>query len=186
VNSNDHGFSNGDIVEVVIPNTALFSKVPKAGDRYKKVLKVGESLRVVGGEKDFIKVVTEKGDTGFVSSVMVVIQGSLTQVASSSNVTPVQSDKLPIIPDIAPDPEVQGIGVPDDIPSITPAEVPSISAPVPIPAAPEVPDPGLSIPGVPSVEVPDPVPVPSIPDLDPIIPSIPDVAPEPSDPGLPQ
>ena len=190
VNSNDHGFNNGDIVEVVIPNTALFAKVPKAGDRYKKVLNVGDSLRVVGGEKDFIKVVTESGETGYVSSVMVVTQGFLTQ---GSNVTKVDSYELPIIPDVAPEPEVKGIGEPDVAPNIVPAEVPSISAPIPIPAAPEVPelpDPGLSIPGVPSVDVPDPVPVPSIPDIDPIVPSIPsvpsipDVAPEPSNPGI--
>jgi len=168
VNSNDHGFSNGDVVEVVIPNTALFAKVPKAGDRYKKVLNVGDSLRVVGGEKDFIKVVTESGETGYVSSVMVVTQGFLTQGASG-NVSEVQSYETPIIPDIAPDPEVRGIGVPDAVPSIAPAEVPNITAPVPVPVIPEAPDPGLSIPG-----------------SAPSVPSIPDVAPEPTVPGLPE
>ena len=186
VNSNDYGFNNGDIVEVVIPNTALFAKVPKAGDRYKKVLNVGDSLRVVGGEKDFIKVVTESGESGYVSSVMVVTQGFLTQSVPGTNVSEVKSYETPIVPDIAPEPEVKGIGTPDAIPSITPAEVPNITAPVPVPVIPEEPDPGLSIPGVPSVDVPDPVPVPSIPDLDPIIPSIPvpEIAPAPSNKGL--
>ena len=189
VNTNDYGFNNGDIVEVVIPNTALFAKVPKAGDRYKKVLKVGATLRVVGGEKDFIKVVTESGETGYVSSVMVVTQGFLTQSEPDPSVSKVQSFETPIVPDIAPEPEVRGIGTPDDVPSVAPAEVPNITAPVPVPIIPSEPDPGLSIPGVPSVDVPDTAPVPNVPDLDPIIPSIPDVpdvAPDPTVPGLPQ
>lgn len=167
VNSNDHGFNNGDIVEVVIPNTALFAKVPKAGDRYKEVLKVGDTLRVIGGEKDFIKVVTEKGQIGFVSSVMVVTQGFLTNTGPiDPNVTAVGADETPIIPDVAPDPIVPGIGSPDPTPGTAPAQVPNIGAPVPVD-----PDPGLIVP-----EVPDPTPV---------VPSLPDApAPEPSNPGL--
>ncbi len=188
VNSNNHGFSNGDIVEVVIPDAALFSKVPKAGDRFKKVLKVGDTLRVVGGEKDFIKVVTESGEAGYVSSVMVVTKGSLTQSSSVPNSTWKPKEEVKsIVPDVAPEPEIKGIGVPDDVL----AEVPNITAPEPVPV---VPDPGLSIPGVPSVDVPvpDPIPVPEpevfqIPDLSPVVPTIPDLpAPEPSNTGLPQ
>ncbi len=177
VDSNDHGFKNGDIVEVVIPNTALFAKVPKAGDRFKKILNVGDSLRVIGGEKDFIKVVTEGGVTGFVSSVMVVSQGFLTNTGPiEPTVTEVKANETPIVPDVAPDPVVKGIGSADPAPVVAPAPVPSISAPVPVPVDP---DPGLIIPDVPA---PEPVPVPVVPSL-PDVPSIPD--PEPLVPGLP-
>ncbi|MGJ8654967.1 MAG: hypothetical protein ACSHX6_00845 [Akkermansiaceae bacterium] len=178
VNSNDHGFNNGDIVEVVIPNTALFAKVPKAGDRYKKVLNVGDSLRVIGGEKDFIQVVTESGDTGYVSSVMVVTQGFLTNSGPiDPNVTAVGANETPIVPDVAPDPVVQGIGSPDAAPGIAPAPVPSITAPVPVD-----PDPGLIVPDVPDAPL---VPAPIVPDPTPVVPSLPDApAPEPSSPGI--
>ncbi len=181
VNSNDHGFNNGDIVEVVIPNTALFAKVPKAGDRYKKVLKVGDSLRVIGGEKDFIKVVTEDGDTGYVSSVMVVTQGFLTNTGPiDPSVTAVGANETPIVPDVAPDPVVKGIGSPDPAPNVAPAPVPSITAPVPVD-----PDPGLIVPDTP-VPAPEPVvPAPVAPDPSPVVPSLPDVpAPEPTNPGV--
>ena len=153
VNANDHGFKNGDIVEVVIQNTALFAQVPKAGDRYKEVLAVGATLRVVGGEKDFIKVLTEDGKTGYVSSVMVVSQGSLTDTGLiDPNVTEIGADGTPIVPDIAPEPIIPGIGAPDPIPGTEPTAVPDIDAPVP--ADPE-----------PSVVVPDPTPVvPSLPE----------------------
>lgn len=194
VNTNNHGFNNGDIVEVVIPDAALFAKVPKSGDRFKKVLKVGDTLRVVGGERDFIKVVTERGETGYVSSVMVVTKGSLTQSTPKSKSTwKPNNTSAPIVPDIAPEPEVRGIGTPDSVPSVAPAEVPNIIAPIPVPS---VPDPGLSIPGVPAIDlpVPDLIPTPTpeilqIPDLSPVIPSIPDFpapAPVPSNTGLPQ
>lgn len=177
VNSNDHGFNNGDIVEVVIPNTALFAKVPKAGDRYKKVLKVGDSLRVIGGEKDFIQVVTENGDTGYVSSVMVVTQGFLTNSGPiDPNVTVVGANETPIVPDVAPDPVVKGIGTPDATPSIAPAPVPGITAPVEVD-----PDSGLIVPEVTLPEVPTPV----VPDPNPVVPSLPDEpAPEPASPGI--
>ncbi len=183
VNSNDHGFSYGDIVEVVIPNTALFSKVPKSGDRYKKVLKLGTTLRVIGGQKDFIKVVTGDGVTGYVSSVMVVTKGVLTDSNSvapapsgvkkkwsknDGGVTKVKSNEAPIVPDVAPEPIVPGISA-GDLDPVVSEPVPSISAPVPV--IPEVPK-------VPSLDVPD---------LEPLIPTLPDVpAPEPSNPGLPQ
>jgi hypothetical protein len=159
VKANDHGFNNGDIVEVVIPNTALFKKVPKAGDRYEKVLNVGDSLRVIGGEKDFIKVVTETGEIGFVSSVMVVTQGFLTNTGPiDPNVTVVGANEKPIVPDVAPDPTVQGIGSPDPAPGLVPSVVPKITPPVPV-----------------------------VPDPEPVVPSLPDApAPDPSDPGLPE
>ncbi len=165
-NSNEHGFKNGDIVEVVIPNTALFAKVPEAGDRYVKVLKVGDTLRVIGGEKDFIKILTETGEVGFVSSVMVVTQGFLTDTGPiDPNVTVVGANETPIIPDIAPDPTVPGIGSPDPAPSVDPAAVPNIIAPEPV--------------------VPDPAPV--VPDPKPVVPSLPDEpAPEPSNSELPE
>ena len=152
---------------MVIPNTALFAKVPKAGDRYKKVLSVGDALRVVGGEKDFIQVITEDNDTGYVSSVMVVTQGFLTDTGPiDPTVTTVGADELPIIPDIAPDPVVQGIGAPDPAPGVAPIPVPNITSPVPL-----APDPGLTTP-----DIPDPQPV------EPSIPNTP--APEPKNPGL--
>ncbi len=174
VNSNGHGFNNGDIVEVVIPNTALFAKVPKAGDRYKKVLKVGETLNVVGGEKDFIKVVTESGETGYVSSVMVVTQGFLTNSGPGDpSVTEVGANETPIVPDIAPEPLVKGIGDADPAPNVAPAPIPGITAPVPM-----NPDPGLTIPDVPT-------PAPSVPDPTPVVPSLPDApAPAPANPGI--
>jgi len=184
VKTNEHGFHNGDIVEVVIPNTALFAKVPKSGDRYKKVLQVGESLRVIGGEKDFIKVVTEKGDTGFVSSVMVVAKGSLTNSApAESTVKPVSKNETPIVPDVAPDPVVKGIGTPDPV-----APDPGLTVPDP---GLTIPDPGLTVPDpapvVPTIEVPTIPEVPLVPDPVPVVPSLPDVpAPEPVSPGLPE
>ena len=164
VNSNDHGFNNGDIVEVVIPNTALFAKVPQAGDRYTKVLTVGDTLRVIGGEKDFIKIITETGEIGFVSSVMVVTQGFLTNTGPiDPNVTVVGANETPIVPDVAPDPIVPGIGSPDPAPGIAPIPVPNIPAPVPV----------------------DPTTI--VPDPKPVVPSLPDVpAPEPSNIGLPE
>jgi len=177
VNSNGHGFNNGDIVEVVIPNTALFAKVPKTGDRYKKVLTVGDTLRVIGGEKDFIKVVTENGEMGFVSSVMVVTKGFLTNTGPiDPSMTAVGANGIPIVPDVAPDPLVQGIGSPDATPGIVPASVPKITTPLPVD-----PDPGLIVPKTPAA------PTPVIPDPSPVVPSLPDVpAPEPSSPGLPK
>jgi hypothetical protein len=198
VNSNDHGFNNGDIVEVVIPNTALFAKVPKSGDRYKKVLKVGDTLRVIGGEKDFIKVVTEDGVTGFVSSVMVVTQGFLTNTAPADpNVTEVGADETPIVPDVAPEPVVKGIGTPDEAPLVEPTPVPSITAPVEVD-----PDPGLTIPDVPSIVAPEPTPlpeplpdptplpdpgltIPEIPTPSTIVPTVPEVPTVPSMPSTP-
>lgn len=181
VNSNDHGFSYGDIVEVVIPNTALFAKVPKSGDRYKKVLKIGTTLRVIGGKKDFIKVVTNDGVTGYVSSVMVVTKGVLTDSNSvapapssvndtwkknNDGVSKVNSNETPIVPDVAPEPIVPGISA-GDLDPVVSEPIPNITAPVPV------------IPDVPKV------PTPEVPDLEPLVPTLPDVpAPEPVDPGL--
>ncbi|MFT5632975.1 MAG: hypothetical protein ACI9SQ_000683 [Rubritalea sp.] len=175
VNSNNHGFNHGDIVEVVIRNTALFEKVPKAGDRFKKVLKVGDILRVIGGEKDFIEVVTETGETGFVSSVMVVTQGLLTNtVPIDPSVIAPGANGIPIVPDVAPDPLVQGIGSPDPTLGIAPEPVPSITAPIPVD-----PKAGLIVPD--NIVTPNPV----VPDPTPVVPSLPDVpAPEPSSPEL--
>lgn len=156
VNANDHGFKNGDIVEVVIPNAALFDKVPKAGDRYKKVLKVGDTLRVIGGEKDFIKILTETGDVGFVSSVMVITKGRLTDTGPvDPSVSAAGANEIPIVPDVAPDPTVPGIGSPDPTTVITPAPVPNITAPVPIDPAPVVPDPTPVVPSLPDVPAPE-------------------------------
>jgi len=168
VDTNSYGFNNGDIVEVVIPNTALFKQIPKPGDRYDKVLKVGDSLRVIGGEKDFIKVVTEKNETGYVSSVMVVAQGFLSDIPPvDPNVTVVGAGETPIVPDIAPDPTVKGLTEPE-------------VATIPVPAT------DLSLPTVPEAVpdfVPDPTPVvPSLPD----IPEVPEIAPEPTVPSIPE
>lgn len=165
VNSNDYGFNNGEIVEVVISNTALYDKVPKAGDRYKRVLAVGDTLRVLGGEKDFIKVLTESGEVGFVSSVMVVTKGSLTDAGDlEANVTAVGAGETPIIPDIAPDitpdPRINGIDVPENE---TPLQVPEIK---------------------PALES-DLTPVPELPEPKPVEPSVPSrPATEPEVPGL--
>lgn len=169
VNTNSHGFNIGDIVEVVIPNTALFARVPKAGDSYKKVLNVGDTLNVLGGKKDFIKVVTDTADIGYVSSVMVATQGFLTNSkVVDPSIRSEGADEVPIVPDEAPEPVVKGIGAADPAPNASPAPIPNISAPVPVEVEP---DPGLIIP-----EVPDPTPV---------VPSLPDTpAPEPSNPGL--
>ena len=164
VKSNDYGFNIGEIVEVVISNTALFDKVPKAGDSYKKILTLGDTLRVIGGEKDFIKVLTKDGEVGYVSSVMVVTQGLLTDIPPlDPSVTAVGANETPIIPDIAPDPKVKGIGEPDIAPGVDPESVPNIEAPL-------------------KVE-----PTPALPDPKPVVPSIPSgPAPEPSNPGLPE
>ena len=145
-NTNSYGFKNGDVVEVAITNTALFNNVPKPGERYKRVLKKGETLRVVGGQGDFIKVVTEKGETGYVSSVMVVSQGYM---AGIQPFDPVADGQAPLVPDIAPEPEIKGIGEPDTSPIVPPVPVPSISDPVPVPL-PVTPPAGGAAPLVPS------------------------------------
>jgi len=173
-----HGFKNGDIVEVAIANTALFKRVPQPGDRYTKVLKVGDSLRVVGTDKDFLKVVAPDGKTGYVSSVMVISQGSSLS-GPSTNIAP--------LGDIAPPPEIPGISGPSIAP-IAPLPVPSITEPVPVDPipVPSLPDPAP----VPSLPDPDPAPaVPSIdPDPAPVVPDIPSggPAPEPEIPSLPE
>jgi hypothetical protein len=160
VSSNDYGFNNGEIVEVVITNTAFYDKVPKAGEQYKRVLTVGDTLTVVGGEKEFIKVLTESGETGYVSSVMVVTKGSLTDGSDiDPNVTVVGANETPIIPDITPDPALEN-------------DVESDTAPDSIPVAPEpenVPEtePNNNPPeeSAPAPELPDPKPVePSLPE----------------------
>lgn len=176
-----HGFKSGDVVDVAIANTALYKRVPKAGDKYKRVLKVGESLKVISTSKEFLKVSTPAGDTGYVSSVMVISQG-----ASSGG---------PAVPapvgDIAPPPEIPSIEAPTIAP-VEPIPVPSITEPVevdpvevpslPDPVVPDFPDPAPVVP-----DIPDPAPaVPGIQSLEPLIPSIPDEpAPEPELPGLP-
>ncbi len=103
--ASSHGFKSGDIVEVAISNTALFKRVPQPGDKYTKILKVGESLRVVGTDKDFLKVVSPSGKTGYVSSVMVISQGAS---LAGQSIAP--------IGDIAPPPEIPGIGQPSIAP----------------------------------------------------------------------
>ncbi len=177
-NTNEHGFKNGDVVEVAISNTALFKSVPKPGDRYSRVLKVGDTLRVVGGEKDFVKVVTQSGETGYVSSVMVVSQGYLSGAGPlGAGVTQVGANETPLVPDVAPEPEIKGLGTPDPSPIVPPTPVPSITDPVLID--------------------PDPTPVPAIPKLvEPAAPALPDTpalpaeptgpAPDPEVPGLPE
>ncbi len=184
-----HGFRNGDIVDVAIANTALFKRVPKSGDKYKRVLKVGDSLKVIGTDKDFLKVTTPAGDTGYVSSVMVVSQGS--SLAGAGIVEP--------LGDIAPPPELPGIGNPTIAP-VKPMPVPSITDPVPVdpipvPSLPEptpvpdLPDPAPAVPNIdPAPAIPNIDPAPAVPNIDPapLVPSIPDEpAPEPELPGLP-
>lgn len=157
-NSNGLGFQNGDVVEVVMANTALFDKIPKPGEtKYKQVLKIGDSLKVVGGEKDFIKVVTTKGDTGYVSSVMVLPQGTLAaQGPLGDDITAVGPNELPAV---APEPEILGVGKPDKAPPIkTPSPVPTIDDPVKVEPAP--------------VPTPDPQPAPSGPAPEPEIPGV--------------
>jgi len=171
--TNEYGFKNGDMIEVAIPNTALFKRVPQPGDRYIRVLKKGESLRVVGVQGDFLKVVTEKGDSGYVSSVMVISQGYSSGLQPFD---PVADGQAPLVPDVAPEPEIKGIGAPDPSPIVPPVPVPSITDPVPV-------DPPV-----------DPTPAPEKPKKGgaaPLVPADPDpasggngVAPEPEDPGL--
>lgn len=157
VSSNDYGFNNGEIVEVVIANTAFYDKVPNAGDSYKKILTVGDTLRVIGGEKDFIKVLTEDGETGFVSSVMVVTKGSLTDPGDiEDNVTVVGADETPIVPDITPDPAPDGEtplpdpnSVPETVPAPEPTTVPKTDPPVGADPTPVLPDPKPVEPSLP-------------------------------------
>lgn len=159
VNLNEYGFNNGEIVEVVISNTAFYDKVPKAGDQYIKILTVGDVLSVIGGEKDYIKVLTEKGETGYVSSVMVVTKGSLTDAGDiEPNVTVVGANETPIVPEIAPDPESDVEEAPESDPTpsdIEPAIEPSEAADK-------------------DTELPDPKPVepslPKNPELEPAVP----------------
>ena len=196
-----HGFKSGDVVEVAIANTAFFNRVPKSGDRYSKVLKVGETLKVLGSEKDFLKVSTSKGKVGYVSSVMVISKGA----GLSSAPIPMPSS------DIAPEPEIKGISSPKKVPR-APKPVPSITEPVqvdpePIPKIPSIPSVPKPVPAPklqlePAPAVPDPLPVPSVPEIPklpepvpsvpvpitPIAPSLPGggAAPEPEIPGLPE
>lgn len=158
-----HGFKSGDMVEVAIANTALFNRIPQPGDRYKRVLKVGDALKVVGIERDFLRVVTPKGETGYVSSVMVISQGAALGGAG-----------IPPVGDIAPPPEIPSINGPA-IEPVKPLPVPSITEPVPVEPLP-----------VPSL--PDPAPVPKLPDPEPLKPANPggDPPPVPEIPGLPE
>jgi len=161
-----HGFKSGDIVDVAIANTALFSRVPQPGDKYKKVLKVGDALKVIGTEKDFLKVTTPSGETGYVSSVMVISQGAF----AGGPVAPMG--------DIAPPPEIPGIEVPTISP-VEPIPVPSITDPVEV-------DP-VEVPSLPDPAPVLPDPAPAVPNIEPVIPSIPDEpAPDPEIPGLPE
>lgn len=157
-NSNGLGFRNGDVVEVVMANVALFDKIPKPGDtKYKKILKMGDALKVVGGEKDFIKVITTKGETGYVSSVMVLPQGTLAaQGPLGDDITAVGPNEAPIV---APEPEIPGVGQPDKSPGVTtPEPVPSIDDPLKVEPAP--------------VPAPEPTPEPAGPAPEPEIPGV--------------
>ncbi len=167
VSSNDYGFNNGEIVEVVISNTAFYDKVPKAGDSYKRILTVGETLTVTGGEKDFIKVLTDKGETGYVSSVMVVTKGSLTDAnLINDNVTVVGANETPIVPDIAPDPLDPNAPLPEEPAEEEPEADPVAPKPSDDPPASDVPKP----------ELPEPKPVepslPNKPSSDPVVPEL--------------
>lgn len=156
VKANNYGFNAGDIVKVVIADTAFFDGLPKTGDRPKKVLSVGDTLRVIGGEKDFIKVVTEKGEVGYVSSVMVVAEDFLNGTGvADPDVTVVGVDETPIIPDVAPDPTLNGLGEPDTVPGVEPAPIPEIDSPLKVDPVPEVPDPKPVEPSVPDKPAPE-------------------------------
>jgi len=194
--SASHSFKKGDLVEVAIDKTAMFKKVPKSGDRYSKVLKAGENLKVLDTENEFLKVATSSGETGYVSSVMVI---SRPVPVSQNNfvkppVKPIEAPVIKPVGNIAPPPEIPGLDSLETAPAV-PIPVPTVTTPIeldPIPV-PTLGNPTEVIPSVPTLPSVPTIPDPSIslPDpvdpLKPLIPSLPGgIAPEPEIPGLPQ
>lgn len=107
-------FNAGDKVEVVVANTPLFARYPQPGDPFKKVLSLGDSFKVLSSKGDYIKVTDGKGTTGYISSVVVVNQGYLSQP----------------VPMVAPSNDLSSLDIkPETTPIVDPQPVPDIIAP---------------------------------------------------------
>ena len=105
---------------------------------------MGDQLKVVDERGSYVRVETERGDVGYVPSVMVTDQvatnpiplgtGEPAPLAPVDSIDPVDPAGLPPLPPdgggfVAPEPEVPPISVepaptPDPIPAPTPAPIP--------------------------------------------------------------
>lgn len=156
-------FSPGSFVETSIPDSAFFTSLPRGNATADKLLKKGESVKVISQEKSYVKVELDDGSVGFVPAMMLSqpISSNARVVAGSGAPTPAPL----VIPEL-PDP-IEDPGDPNDLPP----PVPALSDTTPV--AP-----------LPAPELPNPV-VPVAPELDsgdeptiPVVPPQPAVEPE--------
>lgn len=125
-------FKPGDVVQTISPNSAIFNSYPKSGAVPSGLLAQGVSLMILEVDKDFLKVSTEQGATGYVSQLVVQpvsmlpadgqsapepeIPSFLNAAEEDAELAPSPESIAPPIPEdptqgggVAPEPEIPGL-----------------------------------------------------------------------------
>ncbi len=109
-------FSAGSFVNTSVPDSAFFHKVPRGNATADKLLSSGESVKVIGQEKSYVKVELEDGSIGYIPSMMLSEPlSSNARVVAGTGAAPAYSVDIPDLPEPIEDP-----GNPDDIPPSLP------------------------------------------------------------------
>lgn len=142
-------FTPGTFLQTVSPQTAFFSKFPKAEDQPVKTLGDLTDVKVISTKGSYVKVeVVDTGEVGYIPSVMLGEKRSPNEVPVTPGMempTVPGMEEIPLTPDITPDQTLPDPTLPDPTLPATP-EIPGMIAPDPeVPGIkpPEIVDPSL-------------------------------------------
>ncbi len=109
-------FSAGSFVNTSIPDSAFFRSVPRGNASADRLLSSGESVKVIGQEKSYVKVELEDGSIGYIPSMMLAEPlSSNARIVAGSGATSALPLEIPDLPEPIEDP-----GNPDDAAPLLP------------------------------------------------------------------